>query len=79
MSPIDATQNTTQQSPPLRQIGARLLLLLAWASSGNLLCCIKQTCDKRKDSLSEANVPLNHIIKVLDIIRCVLLASVDDP
>ena len=34
----------TQQSPPLRQIGARLLLLHAWASSGNLLLySFKQT------------------------------------
>ena len=66
---------------PFASIGARSLRLLTWASSSRslLLYSIKQTRNESKYCLSESDVPLYHIIKVFDIIRCILFTPMDDP
>ena len=53
---------------PFASIGARLSLLLAGSSCRNLLGGIKQTRDNSEDCLSEADVPLDHIIKVFLVV-----------
>ena len=63
---------------PFASIGARLSLRLAGSSCRNFLSGIKQTWDESKDSLSEANVPLNHVIEVLLVIFRILLATMND-
>ena len=53
---------------PFASIGARLSLRLAGSSCRNFLSGFKQTWDESKDGLSEANVPLDHVIKILLVI-----------
>ena len=53
---------------PFASNGARLLLRLAGSTCRNFLSGFKQTWDESKDGMSEANVPLNHVIKILLVI-----------
>ena len=80
--PKDATleQIFNPTISPFASIGARSLLL-AWASSGGryfLLHGVKQTRDKSQYRLSKPDVPLDHVIEVLNIIRYILFTPSND-
>ena len=71
--PKDATleQIFNPTISPFASIGARSSLV-TWASSGGrylLLHSIKQTRDESKYRLSKPDVPLDHVVEVLYIIR----------